>query len=112
MRRGGLLALLLFGLALPAWANLKILVTIDKLFYATATLPDPNGTQVCAYVTLDPFGAGAVDVRRTTVCGTRTTLVASTMCAALKTNIVATAVAEYPSLSLVGDNVAVQGCPQ
>jgi hypothetical protein len=107
-----LLTALLLGLSFPAFANIKILVTVTKIFYATSEIPDPNGTQVCGYVTLDPFGAGTVDVRTTTVCGPRTTLVASTMCAALKTNIITAAIAEYPTLSLVADNVAVQGCPQ
>ncbi len=112
VRHGMLLALVGLLLSTPSWANIKILVTVTKIFYATATVPDPNGSQVCGYVTLDPFGAGTVDVRTTTVCGPRTTLVASTMCAALKTTIIAAAVAEYPTLSLVADNVAVQGCPQ
>jgi hypothetical protein len=113
MRVGLVLGLgLLLLLPWPSWANIKILVTVRTLFYATNTLPDPNGNQVCGAVTMDPFGAGAVDVRTTTVCGARTNLVASTMCAALKTVIITSAIAEYPNLSLVADNIAVQGCPQ
>jgi hypothetical protein len=103
---------LLLLLSVPTWADIKVLVTITKIFYATNSLPDPHGSQVCGYVTFDPFGADPVDVRATTVCAARTTLVASTMCAALKAVILTAVLAEYPSLSLVADNVAVSGCPQ
>jgi hypothetical protein len=105
-----LTGLLLGTMVLPAFAVIKVLVTVTGYYFGdTNCVPTASGTKVCAYLVVDPWGA---DVRSLREGGTRTALTASAACGAIKTLIINRAATEYPAITLVADDIGVHGCLQ
>ena len=104
-----LLSLLIIGsIALPAFAVIKVLVTVTGYYFGdTNCVPTASGSKVCAYLVIDPWGE---DVRSIREGGSRTALTASAACAAIKTLIITRAASEYPAITLVAEDIGIHGC--
>jgi hypothetical protein len=106
-------ACLIAFLTLPALAAPKVIVQVGRPFWCTvAEVPDINGPQVCIRLDLYPWTQFPVGVTGSVARTASVIALASASCDALKTLVINRMAVEFPTVTVVPEEVWMHACIQ